>query len=650
MKKIINTIGTIALFLCAFSSCDYLDVVPDNVATLEHAFANRLEAERFLFTCYSYIPETSNVNANIGLCGADELWTNRHKENDGLRIAQGLQNVNNPYINLWGASTSSSLLYRGIRDCNIFLEVLEDENQIHDLSPSLRKRWICEVKFLKAYYHFYLFRMYGPILIVDKNIPITATPNEVREKRMPVDSVVNYISRLYDEALGDTSVPDLPLKVANEALELGRITQPVVLALKARLLVTAASPLFNGKPEESGGNPDYSDFKDKDGASLFPKAYDPKKWEIAREACRKAIEMCESAGIKTYEFISEKAMPDETRLQMKIRNSFADDVWSSELIWGLTGAGRRGNDNLQARAMARINPDREAALNNAAASDELNPTIQITNFYYTKNGVPINEDKTWLNGKSRLEIVTIPNEYENLLVAGYPIAALHLDREPRFYANLAFDGSIWYMQNSTSPTMWTVKSRIGQQQARLGADWYSVTGYWPKKLVNWHYVINSSYGSRTVRDYPWPEMRLSDLWLLYAETLCQTGDLSGAIQWVDKVRERVGLKGVVESWSQYSNRPDKYAGADGLMEIIKHERTVELMFEGARYWDLRRWKDLDRLNQIIQGWDINQETPETYYRYLSIYEQNFILPRDYFHPFSEQALIVNPNLVQNPGW
>lgn len=638
MRKIIHITGIFILILYSFTSCNYLDVVPDNVATLDMAFANRLEAERFLFTCYSYIPETSNVNMNIGLCGADEIWTNRYKENDGLHIAQGLQNVNSPLIDMWGASTDQSRYYRGIRDCNTFLDVLADETKIPDLSPSDRNRWICEVKFLKGYYHFLLFRQYGPIIIADKNLPVTATTDEVREKRMPVDSVVNYISRIYDEALTD----DLPVIVFNDALELGRITQPVVLSMKARLLVTAASPLFNG-------NPDYSDFKDKDGVNLFPGTFDSKKWETARDACLKAIEMCNSAGIKPYVFVSDKDLPEETLLQMKIRNSFADDTWSSELIWGLTGAGRRGNDNLQAKAMARINPDPDALLNNAAAADELNPTINITNFFYTKNGVPINEDKTWLSGKSRTDIITIPDEYKNLMVAGYQIAALHLDREPRFYADLAFDGSVWYMQNSATPDMWTLKSRIGQQQARLGADWYSVTGYWPKKLVNWYYVINTQ-GGRTVRDYPWPEMRLSDLWLLYAETLCQTGDLTGAIEYVDKVREKAGLNGVVESWLQYSSQPNKYATQDGLMEIIKQERTIELMFEGARYWDVRRWKNLDRMNQLIQGWDINQETPESYYRYLTIYQQNFILPRDYFSPFSEMALTINPNLVQNPGW
>ncbi|GHT02592.1 hypothetical protein FACS189440_05720 [Bacteroidia bacterium] len=632
---------TVILSLGLFYSCDYLDVVPDNVATLDHSFANRLEAEKFLFTCYSYIPNTAGVSANVGLCGADEIWTNRYRENDGLRIAKGEQNINDPLINYWEGRRGANVnLYNGIRDCNIFLEILADKNKIYDLPEDVRRRWTCEVKFLKAFYHFYLFRMYGPIVIADMNIPIDATPDEVRVKRAPVDEVVQYISDLYDEALGDTQNQDLPVEIFNRQLELGRVTQSVVLSMKARLLVTAASPLFNG-------NPDYKNYKDKDGMLLFPQEYDPKKWEIARDACKTALDACVEAGVAPYIFYTAKNLQPETLLDITIRNSFSDDLWSSEIIWGLSGAGRRGNDQIQQKSMSRLNP--KATQSNTVANDELNPTIQITNFYYTKNGVPITEDKTWLSGMSKTDILPITAEYKYNLAEGYDIAAMHFDREPRFYANLAFDGSIWYMENSANETQWTVKSRIGQQQSRYGADYFSVTGYWPKKLVNWKYVISDN-NERKVVDYPWPEMRLSDLYLLYAESLCQTDDLDGAIEYLDKVRDRVGLKGIVESWSLYSNQPNKYKSKEGLMEIIKQERTIELMFEGSRFWDVRRWKDLNKLNQTIQGWDIDQETAEAYYRPKSVFNQSFIVPRDYLFPIREYALIVNPNLKQNPGW
>lgn len=631
---------TVVLCLAFFSSCNYLDVVPDNVATLEHSFSNELAAEKFLYTCYSYIPNITDVNGNIALCGADELWTNRYRENDGLRVAKGEQNINDPLVNYWESRRGANVnLYNGIRDCNIFLEILADESRIPDLDPANRRRWICEVKFLKAYYHFYLFRMYGPIVIADVNIPISASTEETRVKRQPVDAVVEYISGLFDEALGDVDNNDLPMVIYSRITEMGRITRPIVLSMKARLLVTAASPLFNG-------NPDYRNYKDRDGVLLFPAEYDPEKWVAAREACEAALAACETAGIVPYEYLAFKEMPAETLLDMKIRNSFSDNLWSSETIWGLSGR-RAGRGGIQQKSMSRLNPN--APQSQVVANDELCPTINITDQYYTENGVPIAEDKNWLSGMTKLDIVTVGAEDQNRLSEGYSTVAMHLDREPRFYANLGVDGSIWYMDNSQTPTQWTLKCRIGQQQARYGADWYSITGYWPKKLVNTKYVINNN-NTAGGEDYPWPEFRLSDLYLLYAETLCETGNLEGAIEYIDKVRERVGLRGVAESWTNHSNQPEKYKSQEGLRSIIKQERTIELMFEGSRYWDLRRWKDLGDLNQTIQGWGTDQETPEAFYRPLTIWNQFVILPRDYFSPLREEALIVNPNLVQNPGW
>jgi hypothetical protein len=75
------------------------------------------------------------------------------------------------------------------------------------------------------------------------------------------------------------------------------------------------------------------------------------------------------------------------------------------------------------------------------------------------------------------------------------------------------------------------------------------------------------------------------------------------------------------------------------------------MFEGHRFWDLRRWKEASRvLNQKIHGWDIDQESPEGYYRPKAVYDQEFVAPRDYLWPIRENILEVNTRLVQNPGW
>src|SRR5690606_39521541 len=148
------------------------------------------------------------------------------------------QSIINPRLNYWDGGNGGKSLFQALRDCNIFLENI---GEVPGMQDAERKRWIAEVKFLKAYYHYYLVRMYGPIPIIRKNLPISASVSEVQVKREPVDSVFHYITELVDEA-----IPDLPLTIQNENDELGRITRLVAASGKAVVLVEAVSPLFNG--------------------------------------------------------------------------------------------------------------------------------------------------------------------------------------------------------------------------------------------------------------------------------------------------------------------------------------------------------------------------------------------------------------------
>ncbi len=623
------------ILISSFFSCsDYLDIIPDKIAVLDNAFANKNEAEKYLMTCYSYIPSHQDHTGNIGLMGADELWAYYPGSDfSPWMIARGLQNSNDPYMNFWEGRNGGGTLYNAIRDCNIFLENVEVNNKVPDLTSTMRQKWIGEVKFLKAYYYFLLFRMYGPIVIVDQNVDVDAPADEMQKRRSSVDEVVLYISDLLDEAY-----EYLPQMITNRTEELGHVTKPAALTLKAKLLVTAASPLFNG-------NPDYADFVDKEGNHLFNADYEQEKWDLAAEACSEAIVSCNLSNVELYRFTSNERLSDTTRIQMNIRNSFSEK-WNSEIIWGLSG---RAVNTLQSFSMARIDPENLG--NMWAAQERLNPTIEIASKFYTDKGVPMNEDKTW-DYAGRFDSQTASENERFNLAAGYTTAKLNYHRENRYYASIAFDGSVWYMQNSRSGSdenTFTVKARVGQPQAKLGAYNYSVTGYWPKKLINWKFVLSSN--SSTTEWFPWPELRLADLYLLYAEALNECDLQNEAIDWIDLIRERAGLEGVAYSWDNYSTKPDKYKTKDGLREIIHQERTVELVFEGQRFWDIRRWKSAaEELNQKIHGWDIDQETPEAYYRPRVLFDQEFKSPRDYLWPLREEALYLNEKLVQNPGW
>jgi hypothetical protein len=292
--------------------------------------------------------------------------------------------------------------------------------------------------------------------------------------------------------------------------------------------------------------------------------------------------------------------------------------------------------------MPRLDP---AKITNEMCIGSLAPTLKIAELFYTENGVPINEDKNW-DYSNRYKLRTGKAAESEFITNGYETAVLNFNREPRFYANLAFDGAVWYMQNGT----FNVQSKNGQLQSRKGRDDYNATGYFAKKLVNWKYVIKDGQ-ELTIEDYAWPEMRLSDLYLLYAEALNEVkGSGTEAYEYINKVRQRAGLKTVQDSWTNYSLQPGKYQTKDGLRQIIQQERLIELALEGSRFWDLRRWKrSFEELNKPVMGWDVDQETAALYYRPRLRYQQTF-KTRDYFWPIDYWDLLGNKRLVQNYGW
>lgn len=195
--------GWVACCALLSASCNsFLDIVPDNVAVIDHAFSNAMEAEKYLFTCYSYLPGTGEPSGNIGMTAGDEIWLNmpNHVPSPAWDyIAKGVRSADRSQPDWWKGSDYAFSLFMGIRDCNTFLENIEDTSKVADLTVDKRARWIAEAKFLKAYYHYYLLRTYGPIPIVDKNLPVSASPEAVQVKRQPFDDCVKYIVGLLDE-------------------------------------------------------------------------------------------------------------------------------------------------------------------------------------------------------------------------------------------------------------------------------------------------------------------------------------------------------------------------------------------------------------------------------------------------------------------
>ncbi len=630
MKRIMEQMKRIPIWLLPFfviCCSDYLDVVPDNVATVDNAFAMRSQAEKYLFTCYSYMPKDGDPRLDPAIEGGDEIWRILINANSPFDIARGFQNVVNPIRgNLWQD------LYKALRDCNIFLENID---RVPDLDETEKKQWIAEVKFLKAYFHFYLVRMYGPIPLIKENLPISADVNKVKVCRAPVDSCFNYIVELIDEA-----VPDLLLNTLNMQQDAGRITKVIALSFKAKVMVTAASPLFNG-------NEDQATLKNLDGTALFNTTYSKAKWDSAVVACKRALEVCEEAGLKLYKHPSNYQqfnLTDTIQTQLSIRNSVCER-WNSEIIWANT----QSYCNVQILALPVMDT---RYLENYLPHGELSPPLKIAEMFYSQNGIPIDEDKTW-DYEKRYNLRSAGDNEGLYVRKNYVTANLNFNREPRFYAALGFDGGVWYGQgnyNDKDPSSLFYLQAKWRQLNAIQPDRNSITGYFLKKLIHFETVIGSGT-SYFQKNYPWPIMRLADLYLLYAEALNESrGPDEEVYRYINLVRERAGLPTVESAWSNYSVNPNKFTSQDGLRDIIHRERLIELVFEGHRFWDLRRWKKSAKvLNSPIRGWNVSQEVVENYYTPITIFNQRFGI-KDYFWPIADEDITINRNLIQNLGW
>ena len=636
MKKI-SLLITILASVC-FCSCDkFLDIVPDNVATIEHAFTMRSSAEKVLHTLYSHLPGIYNPAAGPRF-SSDEITLFEENVSRvsayGWYIAQGLQSATNPYNDSWLGGNGSSSFYIGIRYCNM---LLDNVDSVPDMEASEKLRWKDEAKFLKAYFHFCLTRQYGPIPIVDKNAEIGESVDNVHLYRNSLDECFDYIVKTLDEILQDGGLPDV---IENEVSELGRVTNCIVKAFKAQVLVYAASPLFNG-------NTDYKGYVDNRGKEIFcpdkTEAERISRWEKATDACREAIEMLERYGFGLYHYESnEYSISERTRYFLTRRGSMTDPE-NPESVWCYTN----WNATQSSSMPFQFSGGTSRATYTTAAVGVLSVPIELLSQYYTDHGLPIEHDLSWKE-IDPFSFRKATADDKLIIKPDYTTIQLHFNRDNRFYADIAFDGASWIGNGATTEASTYFLPRAGQ----LNCFYYPASGNntanYIRKLIN-HKTVGSS--QLTLSNYYAPIISMREMYLYYAEALNESGaDWTVVVPWLNLLRARSGVLDVETAWDSYSDDPGKYKTKEGLREIIHQERTIELMFEGHRCWDQRRWKEaMDSFNHPISGWTYWESSDEAFFSPQVQYQQVFEV-RDYFWPIKNSELYKNPNLVQNPGW
>jgi hypothetical protein len=626
MKKYLIVI----LIALNISCSDFLDIVPDNIPTIEMAFNNRASAMKYLYTCYSFIPSHVSPNSNPAMVGGDEIWLypleqDLHYHFGGtttFQYALGLQNSTNPLLDTW------SHLYMGIRECNIFVENID---KTLDMTIDEKRRWKSEALFIKAFLHYKLFQKYGPIPLIENNLPVSSSPEDVRAKRRPVSEIVNFIVETINEA-----EKYLPNTITNEADENGRITKAIAKCIKSKVLVLAASPLYS----TSGL---FDDFINKDGEVLFDDIDNTNKWARARDTLIATVKFCEDNDFELYRVNDLVSVSDTTRAKMEIRNTVTVK-WNKEQIWSES---RDGSQHIQQLCQLKL---KSTQTTNQQMKGMYAPTFRMAEAFYTKNGVPIDEDKTFDYDK-RFELKTVETGDRYLMTPGYQTAKFNFDREFRFYGSLGFDGSRWFGNGRLDDAnQYDIEMRARTLSGKTSQQDYSQTGYIAKKLTYYKNPEGSNTGFNPI-NYSFPKIRLADMYLLLAEALNEAGNPKDEVfEKINLIRAKYRLSSVQNAWTNFSKNPTKPNSVEGRREIIKQERTIELAFEGHRFWDLRRWLDLEKAsNTPIRGWDVSEQNAKAYYQVVPIFTQK-LERKDYFWPIHQDELLINLSLTQSPGW
>lgn len=636
MKKAIKYLFVGLLAGCCLTSCNYLDIVPSETSTEKDAFASPKAAEKYLYSCYAYIPQINLVQDCMDFTGDETI--SPFSQEAYVKFAEGSYDAGNTVISYWNT------LFQGIRQCYLLKQNI---GTVPRLSQETINDYVAQADFVIAYLHLLLIKCYGPTVLV-KELPAFDTPKENMLGRLPYDECVQWVCDQLDDA-----ARRLPA-VRPSRSEYGLATSVAAKALKARLLLYAASPLFNGNAEY------YSDFVDKKGNALMPLTYDPQKWKKAADAALEAIELAESNGYKLYEMAEgmQAAYPEPTdKTQRTLRFVFMDKESSTEVLFAETR--KSGAWGIQRKSLPYLS---------YGAWNGIAPTLTMIERFYTKNGLPIDED-TEFKYDDRFEVVDFP---AGATYGEGKTLRMNIDREPRFYAWISFQNGYYECETEAKE-----EAYIPSAERSGGKKWltdftlngncgmgtrtnnYSKTGYLNKKAVHPGMQASKTESKEPTKDYPWPVIRLGELYLDYAEACIaydQEGYLEKGMAKLDRVRQRAGLKTVLDSWMKAKSPMVSYAGNGGLngrlTQIVRKERMIELYLEQQNFWDIRRWKLGDTyFNVPVKGLNIEAKNISDFSKVMTLRDKRtFETPRQYLMPIPSEEVSKNPNMVQNPRY
>ena len=509
-------------------------------------------------------------------------------------------------------------MYVRIRACNVALDNLKKATTFPKATVD---RLNGETKFMRAYYYHQLVRYYGGVPIVDKSFSLADT--EFLSKRNTMKECIAFIEKECDESAA----------LLTGSMAAGRASKAAALALKSRILIYAASDLYDASTAKSKSaamaaytNPEFVAFVD--GSRT-------ERWTKAKNAAKAVLDL---PGLGNQLNLSAP-VSKEVGTTNYMNNSLSRSGGEKELIFA------RYFINAKAENGGRI-----GLFNGPNGYNNWAGNAPIQNFvddYEMMDGTKF----SWSNADHS--------------------AAPYVNRDPRFYATLMYDGSAWKPRSaSAAPKDPFNQIQTGQYEIMSGSskvayfgldtrkssieDWNgSYTGYYFRKFTDPSPAI---IDQNTWQQIPWPFLRYTEAVFNYVEACIALGEDAEARAWLNKIRFRSGMPAVTESGSALRDR-------------YRNERRIEMAFEEQRYHDARRWmiagSTLGNKVQIINViGTLKPGKTVTLYKYdpTSYDYQYKVVPMDpgkenrawgdkmYFLPIHRDEMNRNKNLVQNPGY
>jgi starch-binding outer membrane protein, SusD/RagB family len=614
-------------------------------------FVRRDYSDQWLASTYTHL---RNENAEVASKGLTPFNFISDDMFFGDRDDKYRRYKNGEYDESWDQSSWSSC-YEGIRKASVFIHNIDHNREMTTEEIAEKK---AQARFLRAYYYWLLIKKYGPVPVVaDEGIDYTTEYEKLAQPRNSYDECVEFITKELA-----TAAKDLPLQRTNR--DAARPTRGAALAARAKVYLFSASPLFNG-------NAEMADLVDNTGRPLISQTYDDTKWAKAAAAAKDVIDLNvykiftapfnaddqSATQPKTISppynaLYSNSSFPlgwkdiDPFQSYSQLFNGALGYTANPEIIFSrVTEQGSEGIDMMVLHQM----PYSLKGWNTHGM------TQKHVDAYYMNDGanIPLNP---------RVGGFTSNKEEHRPLPSN--VSMQYANREPRFYASVAYNGSMW---ENTSATR--VEDRYKQVFYYRGYPdgkqpsspaFHIRTGIGIKKYYN---PFDSFMEGGFIVPKVEPAIRYADVLLMYAEAL---NELNGAYsipnyQGTGNIAVDRSITEISKYLSQVRIRaglPDfdngTYASKERLRKALKREREIELFAEGQRYFDLRRWKDAPiEESTPVMGCNMNMTEGQRELFYMPVVIPSLptiFVKKMYLWPISHNELRTNRKLTQNPGW